>query len=368
MSKASETTSYRYYISSNDTNSYVLMKDGSAFYSAGSNGNGKLGAGLNVNSSKIPVKGIGSDYKMVNAGGEFTVLLKNDGTIWSFGYSSHGELGTGEKTDVKREPYKNNFINDVREVSAGRYFTLALKNDGTVWAYGKNSKGQLGIGSTEDSLIPKQVLGLENIVKIDSSEFNGAALDSDGYLWVWGEGAFGQLGQGNKINQTSPVLYPVYNVKDFSIGDTGINVVDQDGDVFTSGLNTSAQLGIGNTSPTTVLEPVMVNISDVKQISRGKTHTLALKEDGSVWGWGINNYGQIGDGTTTNAKFPVQVLGPDYSPLSNVSYVHAESHSMAIKSDGSILAWGRGENGELGINSTSTIKVPVETLFPNILN
>ncbi|OKP92288.1 hypothetical protein A3842_02435 [Paenibacillus sp. P3E] len=358
-----------YLISGSFYNNYVIMGNGSAFYSAGSNSNGKLGAGLSVNQSKVPVEGIGTDFVMVRAGLTHTVMLKDDGTIWSFGYSSHGELGTGNKIDTEREPYLNTYIDNVKEIGAGGYFTLALKNDGTVWSYGENNFGQLGNGSTIESVKPVKVSNLSNITRIDAGEGSGGALDKNGNLWVWGQNASGLLGQGDTVNRLTPVLYPATKVKDFSIGEDGINVLTEDGIVYTSGLNTYGELGIGKTPKTKQLTPAIVNINDVIQVSRGETHSLVLKKDGTVWSWGVNSYGPVGDGTTVNAMYPVQVLDSNSQPLQDIVVVNADGRSsVAVNSAGVVYSWGRNTNGQLGIDSTIDQKLAIETLFPNIFD
>lgn len=356
-----------YLISGSFYNSYTILGNGSAFYSSGSNSNGLLGAGLSMNSTKVPVEGIGTDFVMVRAGLAHTVLLNSDGTVWSFGFSSHGELGTGNKNDRETEPYQNNYINDVKEIGAGGYFTIALKNDGTVWAYGSNNFGQLGNASTVDSVKPVKVMNLSNIIRIDAGEDSSGALDKSGNLWVWGHGVSGVLGQGDTGNKLTPVLYPVSKVKDFSIGEDGINVLTEDGVVYTSGLNTYGELGIGKTPKTKQLIPAVVNISDVVQVSRGDSHSLVLKKDGTVWSWGSNGSGPVGDGTTINAMYPVQVQDSYTQPLQDIVAVNAAGRSsIAVNSTGVVYAWGRNINGQLGIDSTIDQRSATETLFPSI--
>ena len=179
---------------------------------------------------------------------------------------------------------------------------FALRADGTVRSWGNNNVGTLGNGNFGlPSNVPVSVVGLSDVVAIARGGVHGMALKSDGTVWTWGPGGLGQLGRGSITSDSS---IPV-QVRGF------------DGGGY---------------------------LSDVVAIAKGENHSLALKSDGTVWAWGHNIYGQLGDGTTTTRTTPVPVAG-----LSNVvAIASGDWHSLALKSDGTVWAWGWNPVGQLG--------------------
>ena len=198
------------------------------------------------------------------------------GTVWAWGENSDGQLGDGMTTDrgtpvQVKGPGGVGFLAGVVAIEAGYFHTVALRSDGTVWAWGNNYNGQLGDGTTTDRGTPVQVKGpggvgfLAGVVAIEAGYFHTVALKSDGTVWAWGNNYNGQLGDGTTTNRWTPV-----QVK-----------------------------GPGGAS----------NLTGVVAVDAGYSHTVALKSDGTVWTWGDNGYGQLGDGTTTSRSTPVQVKG-----------------------------------------------------------
>ncbi|WP_445671825.1 RCC1 domain-containing protein [Paenibacillus sp. FSL W8-0439] len=288
--------------------------------------------------------------------------------MWSWGFAGHGELGTGKVRDSAKEPVINKYINDVKEVRAGGQFTLALKNDGTVWAYGENNFGQLGNGTkgaSASSVKPVQVQGLEDIVAINAGDSFGAALDKDNQLWVWGRGYDGAMGQDDKEDQPTPVQYRIGDIKTFTAGPDRIYVLTNSGEVYASGNNSSGKLGDGTS--TFRRSPVLINVSNVSRLKAGKSQTFALKNNGTLWGWGTNNVGQVGDGTDVfSVKVPSQVVDDTNTPLTDVvAFSAAGTHSHALTADGTVWSWGSNGNGELGIGNVKTQYAATKTNFPN---
>ncbi|BAI61697.1 hypothetical protein MCP_1625 [Methanocella paludicola SANAE] len=270
--------------------------------------------------------------KAVDSGAYANFALAEDGTVWAWGNNRDGQMGIGDKSTIY-VPFQIPGLTGVKALSADATFTLLLKGDGTVWAAGKNDHGQLGDGTMTDRSSFAQVKGLSNIVAIDAKDSVGMALKDDGTVWVWGYYSYGS-GANNK-NVTVPEIVPgLANIKAISAGNWHYLVVDKDGNAWAWGNNLNGQIGIGSyaAQPT----PVKVTgLSGVKDVAAGYQFSLFLKEDGTVWACGWNNQGVLGTGTS-GSKVPVQVPG-----LSGIIDVAASSETAAaLKDDGTIYVWG----------------------------
>ena len=242
-------------------------------------------------------------------------------------------------------------------VSVGSVHGLALKSDGTVWAWGANADGQLGDGTNLQRITPVQAIGLSSIDAIDAGFNHSVALSSDGTVWVWGRNSEAQLGDGATTDRNIAFqLAALTNVSAIAAGDFHTLVLKNDSTVWSWGTNSSGQLGDGTT--TQRLTPVQItSLTNVVAIAAGDLHSLAVKSDGSVWAWGSNGNGRLGDGTTTQRSTPVQVFA-----LTDVVSIGAGSeHSAAVTADGKAWSWGANSDGRLGdgsnIQSTTPARV-----------
>ncbi|ETR68383.1 MAG: hypothetical protein OMM_10587, partial [Candidatus Magnetoglobus multicellularis str. Araruama] len=284
-----------------------------------------------------------------------TLALKNDGTVWAWGYNNYGQLGDGTTTD-KSSPIQVPGMDNVIELATGYDHNLALKNDGTVWAWGLNDYGQLGDGTTTNRTSPVQISGLSNVIQLAAGKYHSLALKNDGTVWTWGYNSNGQLGDGTTTNRNSPIqLSGLINVTALEGGCYFSLALKNDGTVWGLGTNDYGQLGDGTTTSRNT--PVQVSgLNNVIALSGGDKSACALKSDGTVWAWGINTYGQLGDGTTTDRNTPVQVL-----TVNNITMLSTKfDHTHALKSDGTLWGWGRNTDGQLGDGSSTHRTSPVQ--------
>ncbi|HEX7587037.1 MAG TPA: RCC1 repeat- and reductase domain-containing protein [Anaerolineae bacterium] len=307
-------------------------------------------------------------------GGEHTnYALKSDGTVWAWGGNFAGQLGDGTWTNSVT-PVQVSGLTSVTMLGGRGYHNLAVKSDGTVWAWGWNKYGALGHDTSASpcpppnplygscSNVPVQVIGVTNPLTVTGGGFFSLALMPDHTLLAWGQGNHGELGDGAYASQATPVQVSsvLSNVVNVSAGWFHAVALTSDSKVWTWGDNTAGEIGNGITSTTGTNVPFQVpGLSNVKQVSAGDGFTAALKNDGTVWIFGGNNFGEIGNGTFVDQPTPIQVQN-----LSNVVYLAARDyHVLVIKSDGSVWCWGSNENGECGDNTIVDRTHPVRVLF-----
>ncbi len=323
----------------------------------GYNNLGQLGDGSTANKllpQAINLNGVTA----IAAGGAHSLALKSDGTVWGWGNNASGQLGDGTGTN-RLTPVQVPGFSGVRAIAAGWYHSLALKQDGTVWSWGSNTYGQLGDGTQLVSALPIQVRGLSGVTAIAAGVYYSVALKSDGTVWCWGSNFYGQLGDGTKTNRSTPVQAKgISGIRAIAAGAGHTVVLKSNGTVQTFGWNANGQLGNGTTTDS--LSPLTVSgVAGVGRIAAGYAHTLALDASGAgISAWGSNASGQLGDGTTTASKpSPVRV-----SNFSGVRLVAAgTSHSLAIKNDGTVWSWGGNVYGAIGDGTTTNRTTPVQS-------
>jgi YD repeat-containing protein len=346
----------------------------------GSGACGKLGDGTEISRS-IPVQvhgpgnvGYLTSITAIMGGEHANYALKSDGTLWAWGGNFVGQLGDGTYTNTV-VPVQVSGLFSVTSLGGRGYHNLAVKSDGTVWAWGWNSRGQLGHDTSATpcpaplagtcSNVPVQVIGITNPLTVTGGGFFSLALMPDHTLQAWGANEYGELGDGSTTDRSAPVHVSsvLSNVVQVSAGWKHAVALTSDGKAWTWGDNTYGQIGNGITSTKGVSIPIQVpGLSNVIAVSGGDRFTAILKADGTVWTWGWNGFGQLGDGTFTDRSLPVQVLG-----LTDVILVAARDyHVLVIRSDGSVWAWGSGGNGELGNNDTTDRNTPVQVIFLGI--
>jgi alpha-tubulin suppressor-like RCC1 family protein len=325
----------------------------------GRNADGSLGAQTtetcsgSVSCSTVPLQVHGlTNVVAVEGGIQHTIALRADGTVWTWGDNGLGQLGIGQGPDSPT-PVQVTSLSNVVAVAAGSRCSYAVKSDGTVWGWGRP---WCQIGNTNDGYTPAQVAGVSNITAVAAGLDFALARKADGTLWAWGFNDYGQLGDNTtQIRVSAPVQTLISNVASIAAGEAHSLAVKTDGTVWSWGRNDTGQLGIGSTRDQKRPQQVK-GLSGAAFVAAGTQHSLALRQDGSVRAWGSNYLGQVGDGTTTTRLSPVVVPG-----LSGVARVSAGSnHSVALKTDGSVWGWGWGIYGQLDAASTSDRHVPTQ--------
>ncbi len=294
-------------------------------------------------------------WTAVSAGSNHTLALKSDGTLWAWGYNYYGQLGDGT-ANSSYWPSQVGALNNWESIFSGFGNSFAITNNGILWGWGDNGLGQLGDGTTTDKYAPIQI-GTSNIWNsISNVTLHTLAIKNNGTLWAWGGNSSGQLGDGTTVFKQTPTQ--IGSSADWATISTGYNnslAIKNDGTLWAWGYNFYGQLGDGTTTDKNA--PIQIGSSaDWATISTGYEHSLAIKNDGTLWAWGYNYNGQLGDGTTKNKKSPVQI-----GTSNNWSYISAGYlHSLAIKNDGTLWAWGRNNHGQLGDGTTINKNSPTQ--------
>jgi len=337
---------------------------GDSLWGWGANGNGQLGD-FSTTQRNIPVTTFagGTNWKQISCGLNQTLAIKTDGSLWVWGRNQYGQLGINQG-NVNRNTPVTTFAggNDWKQVSSGREHTAAIKTDGSLWIWGLNDDRQLGINNFDQKNTPVTTFaGGTNWKSVSCGFFHTAAIKTDGTLWNWGRGANGQLGTNDAANKLIPVttFSGGTNWKQVSCGFNITAAIKTDGSLWVWGSNSYTQLGInqGNVNRNTPVT-TFAGGNNWKQVSVGSIHVSAIKTDGSLWIWGNNYNGRLGiNSPDTNRSTPVTT----FSGGTNWKSVSCLEHSAAIKTDGTLWTWGLGTSGQLGTNDANTRSTPVTT-------
>jgi len=295
-------------IASGDSHSLALKADGSV-WAWGLNAHGALGDNSELDrASPVAVTGLPT-IKRIVAGGESSAAIAMDGSVWTWGSNLSGQLGfDSESIRYAVKPMQVTTLSDISDIAVGDRLMLALGRDGTVWAWGENTAGQLGIGNKLPKTGVVKVIGLSNVVAIGAGGSHGLAVKADGSIYTWGNGASGQLGNSDSpINQLLPAqVRGLMGIKAVDGAQNSSAALASNGKLYTWGANYTGELGVadGNASTT----PRLADGDDFASFSMGYLHALALKTDGSAWSFGWNGAGQLGDGTFKDQATQVGVV------------------------------------------------------------
>ena len=347
-------------LSAGGSHSVVIQDDGS-LWTWGRLSEGQLGTGKIASHIGYPVQiGSDTDWISVSAGSEHTIALKADGSLWAWGSNVLGQVGNGGQSNVSMAT-RIGMDNDWVTIAAGDFHNLAIKEDGSLWSWGYNEYGQLGDGTKTDRRTPVRI-GLDNDwAVISPGFFHSLAIKTDGSLWAWGGNSRSQLGDGTEIDRNDPTqIGKDLDWSKISAGFVFSLAIKTDGSLWGWGDNQYSQLG-GTGSAMKYYTPVRAGIdNDWATVTTGVGYSLALKDDGSLWGWGFWSF-------QSGGYDAVRILmhNKPYNIESNsrwLSVSTSSAHALAVKDDGSLWAWGWNGNGQLG-DGTLTDSVDMQRIY-----
>jgi alpha-tubulin suppressor-like RCC1 family protein len=328
----------------------------------GANDSGQLGDGtITGRLAPARVTALGGGVAEVSAGDLFTCARKTDGTLWCWGGNAAGQLGNGT-TDEGLVPAPVTALGDaVAEISAADLHACARKTDGTLWCWGA---GLLGDGGSDGSLVPVQVAALgATVAEVSTGDGASCARKTDGTLWCWGDNTFGIVGDGTTDARPTPVPVTALgsDVAGVSAGDLFACARKADGTAWCWGTNDHGQLGDGTTA--SHFAPAQTHLprgSVVEALSVNGRHACALLAGSGLWCWGGNASGELGDGTTTDRPTPVPVTVPGGGVVEVAAGINHETCSAGA--DGSVFCWGENGDGQIGDGTTIDRSAPVRVL------
>ena len=279
--------------------SLALKKDGT-LYAWGANDSGQLGDGSTTNRN-APVKiGSDTDWKNIIAGGSHSLALKSDGTLYAWGINAAGQLGNGTRTGQRNAPTKIGRDTDWTAIGAGNAHSLALKSNDTLYAWGSNTSGQLGDGTTTARTAPTKI-GSDTDWKAIAAGLNQSlAIKRGGTLYLWGGGARSPAKQGSAANWEA-----------IAVGFGHFLALTTTGELYAQGANINGQLGDGTTEARNALTKIGADTDWAAiDVNENGNYSLGLKKDGMLYAWGANGSGQLGDGSTTSKKSPTLIAHP----------------------------------------------------------
>ena len=343
----------------------AILQSSGTLYASGNNTFGSLGNNSTTGQSS-PVTILSPSYGPWNkivAAYDTTIAIQNNGTLWSCGYNIYGQLGLNTTTVSISTFVQVGSLSAWTQIAGAKTQILALQSNGTLWGWGSNSYGQLGLNTSTLTgvLSPVQVGTLSTWAQVSCGYLTSSGIQSNGTLWTWGYNPYGQLAQNNTQSYSSPVQVGALTTWTKISGSLwSQQAIQSNGTLWSWGNNSYGQLGV-NTSTANISSPVQI-LSPFQgtwiQISTNGTSksSAAIISPGTLWMWGQNTSGQLGNNSTTNQSSPIQV-----GALSTWSQVSSSgAYTTAIQNNGTLWSWGQNASGQLGLNTTTGISSPVQ--------
>jgi alpha-tubulin suppressor-like RCC1 family protein len=339
---------------------------GDTLWTWGINSNGQLGDNTATNRlTPVTTFSGGTNWNQVPCGYRHTTAIKTDGTLWTWGFNNNGQLGNNT-SGVNRSIPVTTFAGGTnwKQVAGGYAHTAAIKTDGTLWTWGTGTSGQLGDNTATSKSTPVTTFaGGTNWKQVSCAGNITSAIKTDGTLWAWGVNTYGQLGNNVALTSRSTPVTTFAggtNWKQVSCGTFQTAAIKTDGTLWTWGRNSYGQLGDNTTVNKTTPVTTFAGGTNWKQVSCGREHIAAIKTDGTLWTWGMASFGRLGNNQASDRYSPVTSFagGTNWKQVACGGY-----HTSAIKTDGTLWTWGRNAYGQLGNNTTQSfgISTPITT-------
>jgi alpha-tubulin suppressor-like RCC1 family protein len=348
----------------------------------GLNSSGQLGDCTLSNRSTPVFVTLPERSRSISARGLHVMTVNDSGSLFCWGDNTFGQLGVGTTSRLNqpvRVPFTGQLTGStIIAIAAGRFHSLAVTSNGKVAAWGANSRGQIGDGSTLDRWSPVEIrltngISEPTVSAVAAGDEHSMALTSDGRVFAWGRNSDGQLGTGTLDSVSQPVQLQVSGIRMIAAGGFHSLAASESGRLMAWGRNAEGQLGTGSFEaalvPTSVRTDELPPGTAITAIAGGAAHTIALTTDGAVFGWGLNSSGQLGDGKTVSRNVPAAVSTvTGFTGRNSAGIAAGDSHSVAVTSTGVVFTWGSNATSELGDGTTQMRLTPVSLASRGVLN
>ena len=317
------------------THTLALKTDGS-LWGWGQNDFAHLGDGTSIHRA-VPTRVGTNTWRTLAPGAtQHSMAVQSDGSLWGWGGNSSGQLGIGASTFFTNRPARAGIEVAWEAIACGWSHSVGLKTNGSLWAWGNGSVGQLGMGALNNTNAPAQVGTASDWVAVASGQFHTMGIKTDGSLWIWGDNNCGKLGNGTFERTNVPTRIGLEtNWRAVAGGDNHTLALKTDGSLWVWGCDRAIDL--------TNAPAQIGSQTDWRAIAAGSAHNAAVKTDGTLWAWGFNGYGQVGNGTFEDVLTPTQI-GAD---TNWIAVSCGNRHTIARKADGRLFSWGDNEYGQI---------------------
>jgi alpha-tubulin suppressor-like RCC1 family protein len=282
-----------------------------------------------------------------------TAAIKTDGTLWCWGANSYGQLG--DNTIITRSTPRQEITSSTNwiQVAVGNNHTVAIKTDGTLWVWGRNENGQIGDNTFASRSTPRQEFtSSTNWKQVAAGFTHTKGIKTDGTLWSWGLNNYGQIGDNTTSSRSTPrqEITSSTNWKQLRCGNNYTTALKTNGTLWSWGYNYAGNMADNTTSSRSTPRQEITSSTNWKQISNGANHIASIKTDGTLWCWGDNGNGHLGDNTVATRSTPRQEI----TSSTNWKQVGCgQFHTAAIKTDGTLWCWGWNLQGQIGDNTST---------------